>query len=110
MDTTSARERWHAFAWQRGYLQASREVPEPPMPQPALGQLAACEAWLEATPQIAQQTALSLEELAHLFAEAWIQGDGFRYAKVQARQAGMLPEPAGTGRAEGERQRNTASC
>lgn len=100
MDTTSARERWHAFAWQRGYLQASREVPAPPIPQPALSQLAACEGWLEAenSPATARQTALSLEELARLFAEQWEQGYSFRYAEVQAHQAaGMLLEAAGTG-------------
>jgi hypothetical protein len=67
MITITALDRWQAVARGRGYLQAGREVPEPPMPQPALGQLAACEGWLEATPQVAQQTALSLEELA----EAW---------------------------------------
>ena len=37
------RDAWMAFAWQRGYLQASREVPEPPIPQLTFGQLAACE-------------------------------------------------------------------
>ena len=41
--------------------------------------------------------ALSLEELARLFAEQRSQGYQFRYVEVQARQAGSLPEPAGTG-------------
>ena len=97
LESASALNRWHTFAWEHGYLQASREVPEPPIPQPALSQLAVCEGWLEATPQVAQQTAISREELARLFAEAWKEGYRFRYAEVQARQARKLPEPAGTG-------------
>ena len=92
-------ERWQAFAWGRGYLQASREVSAEPQPQPALSQIAASEGWREAghSPATARQAALSLEELAHLFAEAWMHGYCFRYAEVQARQAGRLPEPAGAG-------------
>ena len=92
-------ERWQAFAWGRGYLQASHEVPAEPLPQPALSQIAASEGWREAenSPETARRAALSVVELARFFAEAWKQGYCFRYAQVQARQAGMPPEPAGVG-------------
>lgn len=99
MITITALDRWQAVAWGRGYLQASREVPGPSMPQPALGQLAACEGWLEAekSPEAVRQVALNLEDLARLFAEAWQQGYSFRFRQEAVRQARMPPEAAETG-------------
>lgn len=83
-------DQWQQFAWGRGYLQASREVPQSPMSEPDLSQLALGEGWLEAqgSEGTAQQVGINQAELARLFAERWKQGYQERFAQDTEQKIG----------------------